>query len=338
MHIDGTQDAGLFLSLTVPDTPEAGFTIVGTGFDPDSWIWITVDDLTDGTQPIDGPDAFQSDSDGTFTRSDQNVLACGHTVQANAFVQDEIVVTSAAVTPQCEPVPASTVPTNPLPFTKDTVFTVGDAPSDYWIYVPSAYDETHRTPITLFIWLHGKGGMSQYDISNVSVGGAQSYIAIAPGGREGGYWHLGVDPARVIAAIADVKTHFNINPRRVVLGGYSSGGDLAYRTAFYNSKMFAGVLAENTSPFMATGSTQAASLAAASWKFHVVHLAHLGDTTYPIATVRTETDAMKAAGFPIERSERDGGHYDHDTETSGTEYDVRKLLLPHLNDNWLAPE
>ncbi len=233
---------------------------------------------------------------------------------------------------------ASTVPTHPVQFTKNTVFTVGDATSRYWIYVPSVYDETHRTPIRLFVWLHGCGGKSQFDISNVSVGGDQTYIAIAPGGREGGCWDVEADPARVLAAVADVKTHFNIDPRRVVLGGYSSGGNLAYRTAFYNSRMFAGVLAENTSPFSHTGSTQAASLAAASWKFHVVHLAHLADDTFPIAMVRTETDAMKAAGFPIERIERAGGHYDPDTATSGTEHDVRTLLLPHLNDDWLAPD
>ena len=233
--------------------------------------------------------------------------------------------------------PGSTVPTNPFPFTKDTVFTIETAPSNYWAYVPSAYDATHKTPITLFVWLHGCGGMSQYDISNASPGGSQSYIAVAPGGREGGCWDVNADPARVLATIADVKTHFNINPRRVVLGGYSSGGDLAYRTAFYNAGMFAGVLAENTAPFRDTGSTQAASLAAASWKFHVVHLAHRGDGIYPIAMVRNETAAMQAAGFPIELIERDGGHYDADTPTTGTDYDLRTLLLPHLNDAWVAP-
>jgi predicted esterase len=142
---------------------------------------------------------------------------------------------------------------------------------------------------------------------------------------------------QVLAAIANVKTHFNINPRRVILGGYSSGGDLAYRTAFYNAGMFAGVLAENTSPFRDTGSTQSASLAAATWKFHVVHLAHTEDETYPIAGVRNETDAMAAAGFPITRIERPGTHYDSDAGDTETNHDVRTLLLPHLNDPWLSP-
>jgi mannan endo-1,4-beta-mannosidase len=100
--------AQVSLSLTVPDAPGVGFTVTGAGFDPGSWIWVTVEDRTDGTQPINGPDAFQSGPDGTFTRTGQTVLTCSHTVEANAFVDNAIVATSDPVTPQCEPVPADT--------------------------------------------------------------------------------------------------------------------------------------------------------------------------------------------------------------------------------------
>jgi poly(3-hydroxybutyrate) depolymerase len=147
----------------------------------------------------------------------------------------------------------------------------------------------------------------------------------------------------VLAAIADMKTHFNIDPRSVILGGYSSGGDLTYRTAFYNADSFAGVLVVNSSPFRDTGSSQAASLAAASWKFNVVHLAHLQDTVYPIAGVRNETNAMVSAGFPLTRVERDGSHYDDPEQivnghaVPGTSADIATYLLSHLDDGWLSP-
>ncbi len=231
----------------------------------------------------------------------------------------------------------SSVPADPVAFTADTVFTLDSPESNYWIYVPSSYDSTHSTPVTLLVWLHGCGGQGEGDIYTVSPAGAQRYIAIAVGGREGDCWDVDSDSAKVLAAVASVKTHFNINPRRVILGGYSSGGDLAYRTAFYHAKLFAGVLAENTSPFRDTGSTQSASLAAAAWKFHVVHLAHTEDEVYPIASVRAETDALKAAGFPITRIERPGSHYDADAGSSGTDHDLRAVLLPHLSDGWLSP-
>jgi dienelactone hydrolase len=232
----------------------------------------------------------------------------------------------------------SSVPTKPIQFTKGTPFTLNSSETNYWVYVPDSYDGTHATPTTLFVWLHGCGGESSGDINTVSPGGSQDWISIAVGGREDACWDPNTDQTKVFAAIADLKTHFNINPRRVILGGYSSGGDLAYRIAFYNASFFAGLLAENTSPFRDTGSSQAASLAAASWKFNVVHLAHLQDDTYPIDGVRQETDALAAAGFPLLRIERPGTHYDDPGPgVPGTDADLQALLLPHIDDGWLSP-
>ncbi|MDW5597362.1 CARDB domain-containing protein [Conexibacter stalactiti] len=228
------------------------------------------------------------------------------------------------------PAPPSSVPTAPIAFTPETVFRY--APGDYWLFVPSSYDATHRTPTTLFLWMHGCGGQAEGDTYMISPGGAQSWISLSLGGRDGACWDMNSDPAKVLGALADVKTHFNIAPRKVVIGGYSSGGDLAYRTAFYNAGLFAGLLAQNTAPFRDTGSTQAASLAAAAWRFNVVHLAQTGDAVYPIGPVRSETDAMAAAGFPIRRIEQPGAHYDDDTDAY-----LRTYLLPQLDAGWLAP-
>ena len=55
-----------------------------------------------------------------------------------------------------------------------------------------------------------------------------------------------------------------------------------------------------------------------------MHLAALDDEGYPIATVRQETDAVKAAGFPLERVERPGTHYDENTDKN-----IQEVLLPH---------
>ena len=236
----------------------------------------------------------------------------------------------------------SSVPSKPIAFMKGKPFTI-DSGTTNWVYVPASYDDTHKTPTTLLVWLHGCGGLSSGDIWTVSPGGSQSWISLAVGGQEGNCWDMSKDPARVLAALADIKTHFNIKPKGVVLGGYSSGGDLTYRTAFYNAQLFAGVIVENSSPYRDTGSKEAASLAAAAWKFNAVHLAHLQDTTYPIDGVRTETDSMKAAGFPMTRIEVDGGHYDdpgaieNGKPVPGTNADLLKYLLPNLDKGWAAP-
>lgn len=245
--------------------------------------------------------------------------------------------------------PLSTVPTAPIAFEKEVPFLHADPLGNYWTDVPSSYDSTHQTPTKLLVWLHGCGGESSGDIYTVSpetVGPEErprDWISIAVGGRDGACWDVDNDGPAVLAAIADVETHFNIDRHRVILGGYSSGGDLSYRLAFYDADQFAGVLAENTSPFRDTGSTRQASLAAAAWKFHVVHLAHLQDTEYPIVGVREETDAMIAAGFPLERIEVDGDHYDEPGDmvnghaVPGTDADLIHYLLPHIDDGWTSP-
>jgi pimeloyl-ACP methyl ester carboxylesterase len=232
---------------------------------------------------------------------------------------------------------SDTRPTAPIDFQKDTVFSLQDPQSNYWIFVPDAYNAAHTTPIELFVWMHGCGGEGAGDIYTISPGGTQSYIAISIGGREDDCWDPNDDQDKVLAAIADVETHFNIDRHQVVIGGYSSGGDLAYRTAFYHSTMFSGLLAENTSPFRDTGSTAADSLAAASFKFHVVHLAHTEDDTYPIDGVRNEISQLQAAGFPVALIERPGDHYDDSDATSGTDHDLQAYLLPHLSDGWRSP-
>jgi pimeloyl-ACP methyl ester carboxylesterase len=231
----------------------------------------------------------------------------------------------------------STFPTAPITVKKNDVVALNSNAGPYSLYVPTAYDATHNTPAKLLLWLHGCGGNAYGDAWAVSPGGSQSWISVSVGGRDGACWNPSTDVPLALAALDDVKRRLNIDPRRVVIGGYSSGGDMAYRTAFYNAKRFAGVIAENTSPFRDTGSTQSASIAAAAWKLNVVHLAHVSDTSYPIGPVRIETDSVKTAGFPETRIERPGTHWDADTTSSGTNYDMRTYLLPHLDAGWAAP-
>jgi len=64
----------------------------------------------------------------------------------------------------------------------------------------------------------------------------------------------------------------------------------------------------------------------------VAHLAHLQDTTYPIATVRTELQQLVTAGFPVNGIERPGTHYDEPGPgVPGTDEDIKVLLLPHVD-------
>lgn len=251
------------------------------------------------------------------------------------------------------PAPQPPAPPALCPIPSAAINYVADEPArhagcgvEYWVLVPSSYNPA--SPAPLLIWLHGCGGESGGDIYTVSPDGEepQDWISLTLIGREepgNECWTPSLDEPKVLQALADVETHLNVNAHRVILGGYSSGGDLAYRTGFRHSTTFAGLLIENSSPFRDTESTQAESLAAATTKFPIVHLAHLQDTTYPIAGVRTETEAVKNAGFPLQRIEVDGGHYDEpgDIENGhavpGTDADVRTYLLPEIDKGWTSP-
>lgn len=250
------------------------------------------------------------------------------------FIDNVKVVAKAATTTSA----SSSFPKAPITVKKGDVVTLNSSASAYSLYVPSGYDASHNTPTKLLLWLHGCGGNAYGDAWSVSPGGGQSYVTVSVGGRDGACWSMDTDSRIALAALDDVQRRLNIDPRRVVIGGYSSGGNLAYRTAFYNARRFAGVVAENTAPFYGTNSSQSASIGAASWKLNVAHLAHVSDTTFKIATVRSETNALDASGFAETRIERPGTHWDADSGSTGTLYDLRTYLLPYLNAGWVAPQ
>lgn len=230
-------------------------------------------------------------------------------------------------------------------YTANQTFTLNSGKTDYYVSIPSSYDRTHKTPMALFVWLHGCGGQGRWDVEMVSPGQRgqpQDWISIALGGREGTCWNPMSDVPWVLAAISSVETHFDVNLKRVILGGYSSGGDLGYPTVFLHANLFAGILVENSDPFD-NGYDANQLLAAASWKVNVVHLAHREDATYPIDTVRGELGTVKNAGFPTTLIEREGTHWDDAGATvngqtvPGTAADLEAVLLPYIDGGWSAP-
>lgn len=238
--------------------------------------------------------------------------------------------------------PAGPAPPALLQLAPEVPTHVVDGVGDYWADVSTGY--VPGTPTTLFVWLHGCGGDAEGDTWTVAPYGGQDFIAISVGGADGGCWDMTTGPGLVAAAIRSAESHFTIDPHRVFIGGYSSGGDLAYRTAFYDSRTYAGVLVTNTSPFRDTGSTAAQSLAAATSRFHVVHLLHTNDTTYPKADVVAELAKVRDAGFPVVQLERPGHHWDDPTDPvtglGGTSGDIQTELVPYLDSDgagWSSP-
>jgi dienelactone hydrolase len=224
---------------------------------------------------------------------------------------------------------SSTVPTDPVSYTPGSVFRIGTSPNEYWMYVPTAYDDSHRTPSRIVVFVHGCGGYGE-EYANLikDIVEGIDYLVMAPGlGKDGQCWDAGADAAPLLQSIIDVKKRFNIDPQRMVLGGYSSGSTVAGQVAFGNADLFAGLMQVSGRPFW-SDENRAELIAGADWKLNIVWRAHTEDEFYPIATLRADKRALKNAGFPITFSVVEGDH-------PFTEADIEFLFAKAAN--WKKP-
>jgi poly(3-hydroxybutyrate) depolymerase len=227
-------------------------------------------------------------------------------------------------------------PTRSCSFTPDAdgFFTLASTKSNYVVRLPPAYEVAHPRPSRLLVALHGCGdtaaNFATWAAVPYSLRSTQSYIAISVGGRDGTCWNNTADAPIVAAAIADVRSCFYVHQERIVLAGYSSGGDLAYRLGMTDALVYAGLLIEHASLSSAVGSGNVTSvLNAAGWKLNVGHIAGINDESYPIATVKSDIMKMTDAGFPVQYQETNSTH-------DGTSSDWSGYLLP-LMTKWSTP-
>jgi predicted esterase len=155
----------------------------------------------------------------------------------------------------------------------------------------------------------------------------QDHLGVSIGGQDGNCW-TAADDAKILAAVDDLSTCFWVHQKKVVLAGFSSGGELAYRLGLTQASRFAGILIEDSGLYAANGDP-AALLAGASWKINVAHLAHTSDTVFPLATVQADWAKTTAAGFPLTTTVVAGAH-------DGTSADWSTWLIPR-SAPWAAP-
>jgi predicted esterase len=225
--------------------------------------------------------------------------------------------------------------------------------SGYYVVVPPSYDASNKTPETLLVWMHGCEGTAHWDAQDLTAqfNSDRPYILISLSGPENGgvspgpeCWDTSnqADVSKVLTDITNVETHFNINRRRVIIAGYSSGGDLAYQTIFTHASTFAGILAYNTNPvrdntFGAAYGLDAINdaIAGAAWKFPIIQVSHDHDDVYhvdrcgypgypvcpsgdpsgstnPDQGVSPAIAALQSAGFPVTFTVVAGNHYNPD--------------------------
>jgi phospholipase/carboxylesterase len=123
------------------------------------------------------------------------------------------------------------------------------------LFAPLHYEANYGYP--LLVWLHG-GGDSERQLRRIMPHiSLRNYVAVAPRGTlnvphasghgEGYRWvqtsdHIAAAEERIQAAIEAAQERYNIRPDRIFIGGYESGGTMAFRIAADCAPQFAGVL------------------------------------------------------------------------------------------------
>ena len=222
-------------------------------------------------------------------------------------------------------------PTATCSVSKDSsgFFTRTSSQSSYVAYVPTSYDGTK--PMRLIVGVHGCGdtaaNFAQWGVSPYDTRTTQDWIGISIGGQDGNCW-TAADDVKVLAAVDDISQCFWVHQKKVVLAGFSSGGELTYRLGLGQASRFAGLLIEDSGLY-AANSNPNGLLAGAAWKINIAHRAHTSDTVFPLATVQADWAKTTAAGFPLTTSVVAGTH-------DGTSTDWWTWLLPQ-SETWTAP-
>ena len=194
----------------------------------------------------------------------------------------------------------------------DGFFWRSSSKSSYVAYVPASY--TGDAPMRLVVGLHGCSdepmNFARWGINPFDGRKTQNHIGLSVGGETGNNkcWSMGKDDAKVLAAVEDIAKCFWVDRAKVVIAGYSSGGQLAYRVGLSNPDAFAGIIIENSALY-AAGLPAATLLSTARGnKLPIAHRAHTSDSVFPIAKVKADWATIARAGNPLKTSEVAGGH------------------------------
>jgi phospholipase/carboxylesterase len=122
----------------------------------------------------------------------------------------------------------------------------------YTLFAPSHYTPGYGYP--LLVWMHGPGDDERQLRRILPYLSTQDYVAVGPRGCcppdpgcLGYQWpqsdaSVGAAARRVLDCIDVACDRYHVDPDRVFLGGYQTGGTAALRLALRNPERFAGVI------------------------------------------------------------------------------------------------
>lgn len=124
------------------------------------------------------------------------------------------------------------------------------APVPYSLFGPLHYEPNYAYP--LLIWLHGSRDDERQIQQIMPLISLRNYVAVGPRGTCRSHddlpaYHWGASLSAIVNAEQSVfeclsvaSQRFHVNPEKVFVAGYGSGGTMALRVALRNPELFAG--------------------------------------------------------------------------------------------------
>jgi hypothetical protein len=118
----------------------------------------------------------------------------------------------------------------------------------YHVFVPEGYDPSAPTPV--LIDLHGAVSSPPYSVEALiprralweSTAATECWVLVMPHGDEGATWWSEIGRANLLAQLAFLKRHYNVDENRVFLSGFSDGGTGALWMGFHDATVWAGFI------------------------------------------------------------------------------------------------
>lgn len=215
----------------------------------------------------------------------------------------------------------------------DQVFRDDDGEHKYVVFVPASYRPEKPSPAILF--LHGAGERGKDNRLPLTVGLAPfiqaraktfPFIVVIPqcelrDGRILESWNAdGPDGRRAIRELDDARRHYNFDPKRVVLTGWSMGGYGAWSLAVADPSRWSALV-----PLCGGGdATKAVALKDVPvWAFHGAK-----DALVNPDESRRMVDAVKESGGKATYTELPEGSHDISSEVYGNDSLITWMLDP----------
>jgi serine protease Do len=167
---------------------------------------------------------------------------------------------------------------------------VPEFPNEVWAYVPETYEG--GVPYGVVAWLHGAGGYDWQELLARWKPLCDRYdlILVAPKSADSTRWLPG-EAALVDRLLGQVATTYHVDPARVVVHGFESGGTLAFQVGFRNREAITAVAAVEAVPAGEAPENEPLGRLA-------VYLAAAGKSRLA-RSVESATAAMRKAKIPV---------------------------------------